>query len=333
MAQQQRQAAAAGVGASICSSTASATRGSWREARDEPSPGLGTRGARPPRSADSGGGSSRERRCGSAVERACTERSIQGCSSGGTACEVSCPPTQSVSSVITTRMPLRRAASAAAHPPRPPPITATSQGSSRAAAAAASGAAKSDTKSRRRKSQYKLREMTRRELLGLAASAPLLGIKPLFGQTPPTAPVAIAKCPDYSSSLAATFSTMFDQIGGLGRLVKNKTVTIKLNLTGSPGLRFQGKALGSTHYTHPKTVMAMAHLLDKARARRIRLVESCWGTPGPLEEYMLDSGWNVRAMQSLSSKIEFENTNAMGKGKRYSRMKVASGGYIFPRTT
>src|SRR5919199_2195014 len=112
--------------------------------------------------------------------------------------------------------------------------------------------------------------MTRRDLLGLAASAPLLGFKPLFAKTPPTAPVAIAKCPTYDGDLAATFSTMFDQIGGLGKLVKNKTVTIKLNLTGSPGLRFQGKPLGSTHYTHPKTIMAMISALDKAGARRIR---------------------------------------------------------------
>jgi uncharacterized protein (DUF362 family) len=45
---------------------------------------------------------------------------------------------------------------------------------------------------------------------------------------------------------------------------------------------------------------------------------------------MLDSGWNVRAMRSLSSKLEFENTNALGKAKKYSRFKVPSGGLIFP---
>jgi uncharacterized protein (DUF362 family) len=169
--------------------------------------------------------------------------------------------------------------------------------------------------------------MTRRELLALA---PLVGARNLLAKEAPTAPVSIAKCPSYNEDLDATLATMFDQIGGAGRLVKNKNVTIKLNLTGSPGLRFQGKPLGSTHYTHPKTLMAMIHVLDNAGARRIRLVESCWATPGPLEEYMLDSGWNVRAMQSLSSKLEFENTNALGKSKSYSRMKVPSGGYIFP---
>lgn len=169
--------------------------------------------------------------------------------------------------------------------------------------------------------------MTRRELLALA---PLLGAKSLLGKEAPTAPVSIAKCPSYDGDLGATLATMFDQLGGAGRLVKNKTVTVKLNLTGSPGLRFQGKPLGSTHYTHPKTLMAMIHTLDNAGARRIRLVESAWASSGPLEEYMLDSGWNVRAMRSLSSKLEFENTNALGKSKKYARMKVPGGGYIFP---
>jgi uncharacterized protein (DUF362 family) len=123
---------------------------------------------------------------------------------------------------------------------------------------------------------------------------------------------------------------MFDQIGGLNRLVANKTVTIKLNLTGSPGLRFQGKALGVTHYSHPKTVGAIVHLLGRAGAKRIRLVESCWASAGPLEEYMLDSGWNVRTLQTAAPKVEFENTNALGSGKKYVRFKVPGQPYIYP---
>jgi len=123
---------------------------------------------------------------------------------------------------------------------------------------------------------------------------------------------------------------MFDQLGGLPRLVRNKTVTIKLNLTGSPALRFEGRPLGATHYTHPRTAFAMAHLMGQAGARRIRFVESCWATAGPLEEYLLDSGWNVRSLANAAPGVEFENTNALGKGKRYVRFKVPGGGLIFP---
>jgi uncharacterized protein (DUF362 family) len=167
--------------------------------------------------------------------------------------------------------------------------------------------------------------MTRRELLALASSAALVR-----AENAPAPPVSIARCASYNEDFVPILSTMFDQIGGLNRLVANKTVTIKLNLTGSPGLRFQGKPLGITHYSHPKTVHAMVHLLGQAGAKRIRLVESCWATAGPLEEYMLDSGWNVRSLQSAAPKVEFENTNALGSGKKYVRFKVPGKPYVFP---
>jgi len=174
--------------------------------------------------------------------------------------------------------------------------------------------------------------MTRREWLGLAAVAPIAARNSLFAKEAKTAPVSVAKLASYSNNdeIVSTMSTMFDQIGGLSGLVKNKTVSVKLNLTGSPGQRLQGRPLGSTHYTHPKTAAAMIHLLDQAGARRIRLVEGCFDTNAPLEEFLLDSGWNVRSLQSLSKNLEFENTNIAGKGKSYSRFKVPGGGLIFP---
>src|SRR5205809_7623198 len=168
--------------------------------------------------------------------------------------------------------------------------------------------------------------MTRREWLACTAAAGILGA----AKSAPTAPVSIAKVSTYDGDLAATLTTMFDQLGGLGRIVRNKTVTIKLNLTGSPGLRFQGKPLGVTHYTHPKLVFAMARVLSSAGARRIRFVESAWASGGPLEEYMLDSGWNARALLNLAPGVEVENTNALGKGKKYTRFKVPGGGYLYP---
>jgi uncharacterized protein (DUF362 family) len=171
--------------------------------------------------------------------------------------------------------------------------------------------------------------MTRRELLALASAAPFAASRAFAGDAP-TAPVAIAKAPAYTGDLVPIIEKMFDQIGGAGKLVRNKTVAIKLNLTGSPGQRFQGRPLGSTHYTHPQTVMWMIHVLDKAGARRVRLIEGAFGTNAPLEEFMLDSGWNVRQMQSLAKTLEFENTNYLGKGSRYVRFKVPGGGYVFP---
>jgi len=45
---------------------------------------------------------------------------------------------------------------------------------------------------------------------------------------------------------------------------------------------------------------------------------------------MLDSGWNVRSLQSAAAGVEFENTNALGKGKKYSRFKVPGSAYMYP---
>ncbi|HZS52575.1 MAG TPA: DUF362 domain-containing protein [Bryobacterales bacterium] len=174
-------------------------------------------------------------------------------------------------------------------------------------------------------------EMTRRQLLTMLGAAAAWPVQKSWGAPEaPAAPVSIARCKSYDESLVATLSTMFDQLGGLQKLVKGKTVTVKLNLTGDPGLRLQGKPVGSTHYTHPTLIEAFLHLADQAGAKRIRLVESCWATAGPLEEYMLDSGWRVRRFQSAAKNVEFENTNALGKGKQYSRFKVPGQAYMFP---
>ncbi len=168
--------------------------------------------------------------------------------------------------------------------------------------------------------------MTRREWLAMIAATPLLK----GAGEAPAAPVAIGKCVSYDEDVTAKLGTLFDQLGGIQNLVRNKTVTVKVNMTGSPGIRFQGKAPALTHYTHPKVLGAAAYLMAKAGARRVRFVESAWGTGGPLEEVMLDSGWNVRSLQSAAPVVEFENTNALGKGRKYARFQVPGTAYMYP---
>ncbi len=166
--------------------------------------------------------------------------------------------------------------------------------------------------------------MRRREFLGA------LGASAMVPAAAPAGAVAIAKVESYQKDISARLSQMFDRLGGIGRLVSGKTVTVKLNLTGSPGLRFQGRPLGVTHYTHPCVAMGLAAALSHAGARRIRFVESCWASGGPMEEYLLDSGWNVRQFLATAPGIEFENTNNLGKGKRYARLKVPGKSYLYP---
>lgn len=179
-------------------------------------------------------------------------------------------------------------------------------------------------------------EFTRREMLrkmgtaAVAAGACWAG-PPLLGSAAPTAPVAIASCKTYNrAELLATLNKMFDQLGGLKKLVSGKTVAIKINLTGSPTYRVGYLPLGDTHYTNPQVIAAAIHLIGKAGARRIRVLESPWSSAYPLQETMYQADWNPQEMRSAASGVGFENTNFLGQGEKYYRFVVPFGGYLFP---
>lgn len=153
-----------------------------------------------------------------------------------------------------------------------------------------------------------------------------------WGSAPaPAAPVAIGRIRTYASGeLVAGMQKMFDQLGGVGRLVKGKTVAIKVNFTGGPASRLGDFALEDSHFTHPSVIAAATHLLGKAGARRIRILESAYSTAEPLEEYFQRGGMNPREILGAAPNVEFENTSTLGNGKKYSRVAVPGGGHIFP---
>ena len=177
--------------------------------------------------------------------------------------------------------------------------------------------------------------LTRRELLGrtsaVLSGAYLAGTSLTRAAAAPAGPVSVARCKTYDpNELLPIMRTMFDQLGGLGRLVKGKTVAIKINLTGAPSYRLGYLPLGDTHYTHPHVIAAAVHLMGEAGAHRIRLLESPWSTADPVEEYLLQANWEPRDILGAASNVEFENTNYLGNAKKYSRLTVPHGGYIFP---
>src|SRR5689334_13711680 len=177
-------------------------------------------------------------------------------------------------------------------------------------------------------------KQTRRAWLQTAASAAgAYFAAPIVGRAAetPTAPVAIARSKTYDpAELVPAMQKMFDQIGGLGSLVKGKTVAIKINLTGSPTYRVGYHPLETTHYTHPSVVAAAAHLVGKAGARRIRVLESPWATAEPVEEYLLRANCEPRDILNAAPNVEFENTNYLGQGKKYSPLMVPQCGLLFP---
>ncbi|MGD0730328.1 MAG: DUF362 domain-containing protein [Terracidiphilus sp.] len=178
------------------------------------------------------------------------------------------------------------------------------------------------------------RDFNRREFFqGLGAAAAGLYLAPtrLYAATAaPTAPVAVARCSAYGPEVVTTLATMFDQLGGLEKLVSGKTVAIKINVTGSSKDRFQGMTQGQTYWVHPQVVSATVHLLGQAGAKRIRLLESPTASKVlTLEEFITQAGWQVTDFTRAASGVEFENTNFAGPAKEYTRFQVPGGGLLF----
>ena len=146
----------------------------------------------------------------------------------------------------------------------------------------------------------------------------------------PAEPVSVAKVRSYDEDLTARFREMFDQIGGIEKQVRGKTVGIKVNLTG--GGRFPGYTSGDTHWVHPRVVGAAVAAFGAIGAKRVRILESCESRRRDykLEDKLLSGGWDVNAIRNAAPLVEFENTNALGQGKQYSLLKVQSKPYVFP---
>jgi uncharacterized protein (DUF362 family) len=157
----------------------------------------------------------------------------------------------------------------------------------------------------------------------------------LAGEVAPTkaagsaqnARVAIVPCAGYGPEVKAAMARSFDLLGGIGSLVRGKTVTVKLNLTGTNFAQYLNLPVGETYMTHYSTAAALAALLFQAGAKKVRFVESTQSRSS-LETTLDLADWNVNELQSLGA-VEFENTRNLGRSKSYSHLKVASGGNMF----
>ena len=144
-------------------------------------------------------------------------------------------------------------------------------------------------------------------------------------------PVGIQRCESFEPQLLRRkLDALLDSIGGVKKLVENKTVTIKINLTGLQWRPFGGMPAYETYQTHPNTVAALCAALSDAGARRIVVVENpYWDRP--FEETLRKEGWDVAAIQSAgANRVSFEDTRNRGAFPAYSRFKVPWGGFIYP---
>ncbi|MHB8519892.1 MAG: DUF362 domain-containing protein [Limisphaerales bacterium] len=149
-------------------------------------------------------------------------------------------------------------------------------------------------------------------------------------QNAPSLPVAIQRCESYEPALVRQrLDAALDGIGGLGRLVRGKTVTLKINMTG-PAREVGGLPASRTYHVHPHVVEAVCAALDRAGARRIAIVEA-WYSNEPVETLLTNAGWDLQAVQAAGGHhVVFENTRNRGHWKDYAQVKVPGGGYLFP---
>lgn len=174
--------------------------------------------------------------------------------------------------------------------------------------------------------------------VGTAASALLLGdtaqalaaVAAPAKRKAPSSPVGIARCTTYDvAALTQSLDALLKQLGSIDRQVRGKTVVVKVNLTGDTSNRFAGKLPGLTYQTHPATALALATLLDRAGARRIRFVD-CSYRQGDFEKLLVDGGWDLKPFEAMKAQVEYENTRNKGQGKDYTLVKVPWGGSLYP---
>ncbi len=167
--------------------------------------------------------------------------------------------------------------------------------------------------------------VTRRELLVAGSAAASLSL----ADVAPASRVALVRCRSYND-FGKQLASAFDHVGGIQKLVGGKTVALKLNLTGNP------KNFPLTpdlpYRTDGNTVATTVHLLAKAGAKRVRLIESFFPAqqdPALWARYGLD----VKAINNLGTQVEWENVQNIGNYKKYVRLTVPWGGYMYPAYT
>jgi hypothetical protein len=146
-----------------------------------------------------------------------------------------------------------------------------------------------------------LSDLSRRDLLtaGTGAMA-ALGL-PLHGVVSgPASRVAIVRCRNYGD-FSRQLSSAFDKIGGIEKLVKGKTVAVKLNLTGNPA-RFP-LTPDLPYRTDAGAVANTVHLLAAAGAKRVRIIESFFPASQDLGLWAR-YGLDVNAINNLGTKVE-----------------------------
>jgi len=174
--------------------------------------------------------------------------------------------------------------------------------------------------------------------LGLAASAPAVlasgcesesGFFSQQGMNRADAKVAIVACTSYSTTqVQDAFDQAFTLLGGIGAMVKGKTVTVKINLTSDGAYEsILGKPADETFITNGNTAIALASVLFAAGAKMVRFVDSVPFLQ-PLDQVLILAGWDVPTLLAQGN-VVLENTRNLGSGTQYYDLDVVGTPYLF----
>jgi uncharacterized protein (DUF362 family) len=162
--------------------------------------------------------------------------------------------------------------------------------------------------------------------LSAAAMAPASLFQVDESQTPSTLPRTVTSveiCKRYDYPLVRkTLAKMLDEIGGIEKTVKNKYVTIKVNLVNVAKEHVNGIPLELTVVTHPVVAVALGNLLVKYGAKQVTYCEQLpYQESG--EAAFARYGYDPSIFASaLDGKARFENTRNLGSYKSYALVKT-----------
>ncbi|MBM3878283.1 MAG: DUF362 domain-containing protein [Verrucomicrobia bacterium] len=159
--------------------------------------------------------------------------------------------------------------------------------------------------------------------LTLGATAPPALPGEALAQRPPRAPTALGLCQRYEyAEVRRVLGRMLDELGDVRRLVKNRHVTLKLNLVNTSEEDLSGLPVWLTVTVHPVVALALGSLLADYGARQIVF---CDQLPFRALDAQAFAGYGFQRAdfdQATQGRARFENTRNRGRHKDYALVKV-----------
>lgn len=173
------------------------------------------------------------------------------------------------------------------------------------------------------------RLLSRRDFLARAAVGAAALPAAFSAGAAPRAVTAIGACRRYElGEVRRVLAVLFDELGGLGRLVRDRHVTVKANLVNTSQEDLSGVPLELAVTVHPVVALALGRLLVEAGARQVVFAEQL-PFRAPDEEAFAGYGFHLARFSAvMEGRVRFANTRNRGPHGGYARVEVPGGGEL-----